>query len=171
MSTKKIVITGPESTGKTKLTKLLAEHFSAPYISEIARDYVENLGRKYTKDDVLKIAKMQIEAEEQILLQKTKYVFLDTDLIITKIWLVHVYGKSPDWIDKHLEEKPAYFHLLCYYDIDWKYDTVRENPNLREYLYNKYKEEIERLSIDYSVIKGKDELRIKNALKALDFII
>jgi nicotinamide riboside kinase len=170
MSTRKIVITGPESTGKTLLTKQLAEHFSMPFISEIARDYVENLGRKYTKSDILKIAKLQIEAEEKILQQKPEYVFLDTDLVITKIWLLHLYGNSPKWIDRHLKENPAFYYLLCYYDIDWQYDPVRENPNIREHLYRKYKQEIERLSINYSIIKGNGEQRFKNAIKALDFM-
>jgi nicotinamide riboside kinase len=59
----KIAVIGPESTGKSALTKALARHYSSPYVDEYARDYVAKLNRPYTFDDLCEIAKVQIEAE------------------------------------------------------------------------------------------------------------
>src|SRR5690554_5934857 len=95
--TLKIVLTGPESTGKTTLAEKLANHYSLAWTKELAREFVENLNRPYIEKDVLEIAKLQILEENKILNKNHKAVFFDTDLIITKIWLLHVYGKSPNW--------------------------------------------------------------------------
>lgn len=165
MQTKRIVITGPESTGKSELTKKLGEHFKMPYINEIARDYIENLNRNYTKNDVIQIAKLQVEEENKLLKQNPEYLFIDTDLIITKIWLIHVYGNYPKWIDEKLITTTRFCHLLCYYDLEWVYDPVRENSNLREFLFDKYKSQIEQLKIPYKVIKGRDDYRLKSAVE------
>ncbi|MDR2009111.1 MAG: ATP-binding protein [Bacteroidales bacterium] len=165
---KKIVLTGPESTGKSTLTKKLAEHFSVPYIAEIARDYVEELTRPYTKNDVIEIAKMQIDAEKKITEHFSEFIFLDTDLIITKIWLQHLYNDYPKWIDNWLKEEPAFLHLLCYYDLPWEFDPVRENSEMRPYFFNKYLEEIKKINTNYGIIKGQGEKRFENALKIVN---
>lgn len=62
----KIAVIGPESTGKSALTQALARHYTSPYVDEYARDYVTNLGRPYTFNDVCEIAKIQVKAEEYI---------------------------------------------------------------------------------------------------------
>lgn len=165
--TKKIVITGPESTGKSTLTKQLAGHYKVPYISEIARNYVENLKRPYEKNDVIEIARLQIDLEKEIINQKQEFIFLDTDLIITKIWLLHVYNDCPTWIDEYIKSHPAYLHLLCYYDIPWKHDPVRENPELRPYFFNKYLSEIQNYGMNYEIVKGQNNERFKNAVNIL----
>lgn len=164
---KKIIITGPESVGKSTLTKQLAVHFSVPYGTELARVYVENIQRAYKIDDVLEIAKLQIAQERRIMNSNSQFVFFDTDLIITKKWLLHLYGECPKWIDDYLEEFPADLHLLCYYDILWEKDPVRENQDIRPELYEAYKSEIERLGIDYVKISGQGELRVNSAIYAV----
>ena len=168
MLIKKIVLTGPESTGKSTLTKQLSEYYKMPMISEIARNYVANLNRPYTQKDVVEIAKLQINAEQKIIKQQPEIIFLDTDLIITKIWLIHRYSDCPMFVDKHLRENPAHLHLLCYYDIQWEYDSVRENPDLREYFFDKYLDEIKFYSLNYKIIKGTGEKRFENAVKLIN---
>lgn len=163
--TNKIVLTGPESTGKSTLTKQLAKCFSAPYVSEIAREYILNLNRAYTYRDVVKIAELQLEIENKIMNSDHAYVFFDTDLIITKIWLMHCFGKCPDWLDDAIKNTAADIHLLCYYDLIWEPDPLRENPDIRPQLYEKYKSEIICFGLDYEVVKGVGEERFDNARK------
>lgn len=163
INTKKVVLTGPESTGKSTLTKQLAEYFSVPYVSEIARDYILNLNKPYNYNDVLKIAELQIEAENRILNVGYDFVFFDTDLIITKIWLLHCFGKCPKWIDEELKKNAADLHLLCYYDLLWEPDPVRENPEIRSKLFEKYENEIILNGLKYAVIKGVLNERFDNA--------
>jgi nicotinamide riboside kinase len=163
----KIVITGPESVGKSTLTKELADYYSAPFIGELACTYISKLNRPYTKDDVLEIAHLQIEAEKEIVKSNPSIYFLDTDLIITKVWLEHVYGDCPAWIDEELTNNKADFHLLCYYDLPWVKDPVRENPDLRPYLFDRYETIIRSLGIDYGIVKGSGDNRFHISVEAL----
>jgi nicotinamide riboside kinase len=167
LKTKKIVLTGPESTGKSTLAKQLAEFYNVPCVAELARNFIANLGRAYTEDDVLEIARLQIEEEVKLLTSNQRAVFFDTDLVITKIWLLHVYGKSPKWIDDALNKYPADLHLLCNYDLPWEPDPVRENPDIRPLLFEKYKNEIVSLNQSYAIISGVGEERFSNAITAI----
>ena len=60
---KKIVVLGPESTGKSTLCKLLAEHFNTIWCTEYAREYLLANGTGYTFNDLLAIAKGQLALE------------------------------------------------------------------------------------------------------------
>ena len=62
---KKIVIIGPESTGKSTLCKQLAEHYKTLWCPEFAREYLLKHGMNYTFDDLLTIAKGQLALENQ----------------------------------------------------------------------------------------------------------
>ena len=81
----KIIVTGPESSGKSTLCKALSAHFKIPYSEEFARGFLDELGSNYKKDDLLKIAKGQLNSEENTQL-------LDTDLITIKLWSQYKYG-------------------------------------------------------------------------------
>jgi NadR type nicotinamide-nucleotide adenylyltransferase len=163
-----IVITGAESTGKSTLTERLANHFEAPYIHEIAREYVENLGRKYTYSDVENIAKMQIAKFNSISKSDTPYIFVDTWLIVTKIWFEFVYNKTPDWIIQEILKTKIDLFLVCDIDLPWIYDPVRENGGEnRRILQNKYIENINEFNFYYKLISGIDDERFNCALNYL----
>lgn len=163
----KIVLTGPESSGKSTLCKQLANHYNTICIEEFARTYVEKLTRKYNFDDVIKIAKKQIEQFNSMYKNANKFVFFDTDLIITKVWFEEVYNKVPNFINKHIQNNKPDMHLLCYPDIKWEKDNVRENEKSRKYLFYKYKYEIEKNNLNYNIIKGYGNSRLKLAIKKL----
>jgi len=149
----KIIITGPESSGKTTLCKALSKHFNLPFSKEYAREYLEKLNRNYNQDDLLKIAKGQLKSEQNTQL-------LDTDLITIKIWSEYKYGSCDNWIldqiEKQKTEKRIY--LLCKPDIPWEADPLRENPNDREELFEIYKKEIESLEHDYFIVDAENRL-------------
>ncbi|MFK8006949.1 MAG: AAA family ATPase [Saprospiraceae bacterium] len=60
---KKIILTGPESTGKSTLARQLAQVYNTVWVPEFARTYLEGLNRPYRGDDLLKIAKGQRDLE------------------------------------------------------------------------------------------------------------
>lgn len=148
----KVAIIGPESTGKTSLARFLAARYSGCYIPEYAREYVEALAPTYayTMQDVIHIAQYQID---QLASMDCPLTFFDTDLIITKVWLQHKYGQCPDFINEALQRYPMDAYLLCYPDIPWEPDPVRENPDIREYLFDCYEREIQSLNIPYYIIR------------------
>lgn len=169
----KIAIIGPESTGKTELTAKLASHFHAVWKPELAREYIENLNREYTFEDVCEIAHRQIIVENEYVQNNNahKIVFFDTDLIITKVWLQYKYHVTPDFVQKRLEEKHIDFYLLLEPDIAWKPDPVREHGDDRDYFFDWYKREIEMLQTPYAVINGLDDKRLQNAVKEIKIFL
>lgn len=167
----KIAIIGPESTGKSSLAKKLAEHYGVDWVPEYARQYVENLTTPYNYDDVCEIAKLQIEQENYHDSKKNtenKFVFFDTELIITKVWFEFKFGTVPSFLINQLNKGYFDYYLLCSPDIPWIADTVREHGSDREYFFNWYKSEIELLKKPYSIISGLDDERFFNATKELD---
>ena len=168
-SISKIVITGPESTGKTELAQALAEKYATLWVPEYARNYIENLERPYDYDDVVRIAQHQI-IEEQYYSSKVGQgiLFFDTWLIITKVWLDLVFGKCPESILKHIRSSKIDLFLVCNTDLAWIADPVRENGGeKRDLLLKLYCEEIRSFGFDYEIIDGFGPERTNNAILAL----
>ncbi len=166
--TKIIVATGAESTGKTELCRYLAQTLDIPWVPELARGYVEQLGRPYSYDDVVEIARLQIAEFERATTAGHSAVLFDTDLIITKVWFDVVYGRCPEWIPEAIRSHPATLHLLCKTDIPWVADNVRENGGpMREKLSEMYRKELETFGLPYVEIGGNGEMRRQNALAAI----
>jgi len=166
-----IVITGAESTGKSTLTEALANHFDVPFIPEIAREYVENLSEKYNYHDLENIAKKQIKQLTQLKKTKHPYIFVDTWLIITKIWFKVVFNKIPVWFDSAIEENKIDLFLICDIDLPWIPDAVRENGGeQRKILQNKYIQNIKDYNFKYKIVSGKDDERIQNAINYLNYL-
>ncbi len=166
----KVVIIGPESTGKTELAQKLALHYKALWIPEYAREYISQLDRKYTYEDVEHIARRQIQLEEEYSGRAGDILFFDTDLIISKVWFDVVYKRCPAFIPSFLQKAVYHVYLLCKPDIPWVYDPVRENPHLRWFLFEAYRTEILRYHFRYEVIEGFGDDRFNHALQAVSNI-
>ncbi|PWD98686.1 AAA family ATPase [Marinilabilia rubra] len=168
-----VVITGPESTGKSRLTIQLAEYFNGYLIEEYARSYVENLNRSYTFEDVEKITSIQVQEYLRIksAALHEDYAFFDTFLLITKVWFEEVFECCPVWLNHEIKTCKPDLALLCAPDLPWEADGVRENGHLRQYLFDRYKEELEFYSIPFHVVEGGGVQRFQNALKCVDSFI
>lgn len=166
---KKIVITGPESTGKTTLCMQLAKQYNSVYIPEYARFYVENLNRKYTYEDIEHIARKQVTLEKEFVSKANSYLFYDTYLIITKIWFVWCYEQYPKWVDEEIANGEIDLFLLLNTDIQWEKDLIRENNGEnRQKLFELYKNELEKFHKNYIIINGIGQERFRNALNAIN---
>ena len=168
MQCKTIVITGPESTGKSTLAAQLADHFNTQRVPEYARTYIDQLKRPYCESDLLAIAKGQFDGERQVLLQAEKPVFLDTSLEVIKIWSEKKYGRCDPWITQKLKTNRHDLYLLCQPDIPWQFDRQREYPNGREELFNLYRQELTEQNTNFVLISGLKEKRLLNALQYVE---
>lgn len=167
-TSKIIVITGAESTGKSTLAKALASHFEVPYIPEYARDYVLNLKEQYTYNDVELIARKQAEQLKESLKLNEPIIILDTWLLITKVWFEVVFKSVPDWIEKEIKNTHIDMFLICDTDLPWVADDVRENGGEnRNLLHKKYIEDIEKYNYKYQIINGDGATRVRNAIQAI----
>ena len=160
----KIIVTGPESSGKTTICKRLSNYYNIPFAEEYSRIYLNSLQRDYTQEDLLEIAKGQLKSNQE-------NQICDTDLITIKIWSEYKYGNCNNWILEQIEKQKTEnrFYLLCNPDIPWEADPLRENPTNREELFEIYKEEIEELGHNYSIIEGEE--RIKNSISKISSLI
>ncbi len=161
----RIGVIGAESTGKSTLCRQLSEQYGYRWIKEYAREYVENLSRPYTYDDVLHIARQQI-AELQACYDEP-VVLYDTELIITKVWMQHKFGNVAPEVEQAIREHPMDGYLILAPDIAAEYDPVRENLDKREYLHNWYIEEVKQTKQPYYIISGQGEIRLQTAAEAI----
>jgi len=166
---KKIVVLGPESVGKTTLCGELAKKLNAVFIPEFARTYVEQIHRAYNYEDVELIAKQQVKDFKEAICKNSdkEFLVMDTFLIVTKVWFLHVFERCPAWLQSELEKAEIDFFLLLKPDIPWVDNPVRENPHIREYLYDWYKRELDEIGASYAEIEGSGRIRTKRAMRAI----
>lgn len=167
----RVILTGPESVGKTSLCKALAIHYSAQWVPEYARTYLETLHRHYTYDDVEHIAKVQLQRWNEA--EGESMVFFDTFLIITKIWFAEVYGRMPNWIDAAIRNSKVELALLLLPDLPWEADPLRENGSdeRRQYLFELYKKELEYYQIPYYIVSGNSDARIEDSIAKINIFL
>ena len=161
---KKVVITGPESSGKSTLSKHLSESLFIPHVREYAREYIAALDRTYDQSDLLHIAKGQLDLEKDILSQTPSFLICDTDLLTITIWSEYKYGSCDSDIIRLLNDNLPDLYLLAAPDFPWVEDSQRENPANREELFSIYQKEIEDLEVPYKVISGNESERLEIAM-------
>lgn len=150
------------------ISEYLANRLACPWIPEYARDYIGQLSRPYNYNDIVHIAETQVQQKEKKEKAGVALLVLDTWLIITKIWFLEVYNKYPSWLDNEILKGKTDLFLICKPDIPWIPDPLRENGGeKREYLMNRYIEEIRKIGAEYKMIGGLGDLRYSNALEAV----
>ncbi|HMH33487.1 MAG TPA: ATP-binding protein [Puia sp.] len=185
---KKIVVIGPESTGKSTLCEQLAAAFDTIWCPEYAREYLLKYGMEYSYEDLLTIAKGQVTLEERYLKRAANVqqetpdsrlptpdsiLFIDTDQWVMKVWSEFVFGKCNQWILDQIVLRNYDLYLLCNTDLLWVRDELREYPDLenRERLFHIYKDIMINQQIPWVEISGNNEQRFSMAKNAVDQFI
>ena len=192
---KKIVIVGPESTGKSTLSQLLAIHYGTEWCAEYAREYLLANGTDYSYNDLLTIAKgqMALEDSSELLVGKGQIksnitplstvnstitthhaplLFIDTDMYVMKVWCEYVFGKCHPYIEEQIAERKYDLYLLCNIDLPWVKDELREYPDEapRKELYGIYKNILQNQSVPWVEISGNYEERLQKAIEAVNIL-
>jgi NadR type nicotinamide-nucleotide adenylyltransferase len=167
---KRIVIIGPESTGKSTLCTQLAEHFDTNWCPEFAREYLQDKGNNYSYEDLLTIATGQLKLEDQLASHaKNGLYFIDTDMYVMKVWCEVAFNNCHTWILKQIAERKYDFYFLCDVDLPWVQDGLREYPDLpfRKKLFNMYKDLLINSGRDWTTISGNYETRLQTAVHVI----
>jgi NadR type nicotinamide-nucleotide adenylyltransferase len=166
----KVVITGPESTGKTTLTQALAKHFKTDYVPEYARQYLEARNGEYVKDDLLIIAKGQIRIEDECPQINKPLIICDTSLEVIKVWSEWKYGNCDPFIEEQARLRLPNLFLLLKPDFPWQPDPLRENSYDRTELFAYYQKLLKDYKTNVVEISGDDKTRINGAIRAIEVI-
>lgn len=164
----RIALIGPESTAKSTLSEALAKHYQTVWVKEYAREYLQNKIGNYNLEDIIEITKHQLLIENKLIEEANKYIFVDTELIISKVWCEDVFQSCPAWIEKSIVENKYDLYLLTFPDILWIADPLRENPSRREFFFDWYERELNSIQANYTVIKGVGNSRLQNSIDAIE---
>ena len=172
---KRIVIYGPESTGKTTLACDLANHYKTNWVPEYAREYLQRKWdlhkEKCNLDDLINIALCQIKKENKMIPKSRKFIFCDTNVLVTKVWSeMYFKGYCPAQIKNILKSVRYDYYFLTNIDVPWVKDDLRDRPNNREEMFNYFKKQLDINKIQYSVVSGDNQERLKRASLILDKI-
>jgi NadR type nicotinamide-nucleotide adenylyltransferase len=167
---RRIVVTGPECTGKTTLAAELARSLGAPLIPEAARLFAEEHRGGLSAETVGPIAELAIRLEEDAIAASgapAPLLVRDTDLVSTVVYARHYYGSAPPWIESEALRRRADLYLLCVPDLPWVADGIRDRPRHREELYADFERELARIGATVAVIRGSGAARSMAASAAV----
>ncbi|WP_435261345.1 AAA family ATPase [Tenacibaculum sp. nBUS_03] len=172
----KVVLFGPESTGKTTLSGQLARHYNTVWTPEFAREYLQdkwNNERKTCEEsDLLPIAKGQMQLENELGKKADKVLICDTDLLETKVYSEAYYGGFVDPIlDKAALSNTYDIYFLTYIDTPWEADDLRDRPEQRLEMFQAFENALKKYNRPYILLKGDKETRLKKAITIIDELL
>jgi HTH-type transcriptional repressor of NAD biosynthesis genes len=172
----KIVLFGPESTGKTTISQQLARHYNTVWVPEYARDYLQNKWNNFRKtcenDDLIPIAIGQMKMENELSKKADRVLICDTDLLETKVYSQEYYGGYVDpRLDEAAQTNTYDLYLLTYIDTPWEEDDLRDRPELRLEMFQAFENALKTHGKKYIILKGSRKKRFNKAVKAIDKII
>ena len=172
----KIVMFGPESTGKTTLSKQLAAYYNTVWVPEYARAYLQDKWDKTQtvceKQDLLAIAQGQMQLENSLAKQANELLICDTDLLETMVYSEAYYsGDCPSELKKNALKNTYHLYFLTYIDTPWEADDLRDRPDQREEMFMCFKNTLEQYNRPYVLLKGTVEQRMKIAIDQIDKLL
>lgn len=172
----KVVLFGPESTGKTTLAEQLANHYQTEWVPEFMREYLEkkwqNTNQSIVRDDLIPIAKGQLKTEKQQAKKASKILFCDTNLLELKVYSEYYYnGFCPEFIRKEATKNEYDIYLLTYIDVPWTPDSLRDRPENREEMFDLFEKELIKQGFPYIRIKGNREERLNQSISVIDALL
>ncbi|MFV5687779.1 DUF4301 family protein [Flavobacterium sp. ZT3R25] len=168
----KIALFGPESTGKTTLAKQLAEYYNTEWVPEFARDYLQEKWNKNQLicdvDDMLPIAYGQTQLENKSLLIANKYLFCDTNLMVTKVFSEVYYNYCDPLLGEAAREHEYDLFFLTDIDVPWEKDDLRDSPEKRESVFAVFKQSLIDNKKPFITLSGDKNLRLNKAISIID---
>lgn len=165
---KKIAVVGAESTGKTWLCEHLALHYNTLWVPEYAREYFNDSDiYNYTLDDLIAIAKRQVEMEKELLPKANTFLFCDTTLETLKIWAELEFKQTPATIEQLMRKTHYDYYFITDNQVPWVADALRQNKHNRDLLFQMNEVEVKKSGRPYAIISGTEKHRLKNAIAIL----
>lgn len=172
----RVVLYGPESTGKTTLSKQLASYYHTNWVPEYMRTFLENKiivpGEEIVSYEELSIiAKGQMKAENASLSTADTLLFCDTNLLELQVYAEYYFGESPETISKHALKNKYDLYILTYVDVPWMADGMRDRPEDREKMFTLFKQKLIENNLPFITVKGNKQERLEFAVSYIDKLL
>ncbi|NND62818.1 MAG: ATP-binding protein [Flavobacteriaceae bacterium] len=169
----KVVLFGPESTGKSTLAERLANLYDTEWVPEFMRDYLQKKWDKeekqISKEDLLPIAEGQIRLENEKVIHANSYLFCDTNLRELKVYCRYYYnGFCPSEILEAADNHEYHHYFLTDIDLPWVADDLRDRPDDRQNMFRIFEQELIENNLPYTLLSGSLEERIEKATQVLE---
>ena len=172
----KVVIFGPESTGKTTLAQDLAQHYQTVWVPEYAREYLQEKWDREQKacepGDLLPIALGQMRLENTLSRRANGILICDTDLLETKVYSEAYYLGFCDPVLERAALANTYdLYLLTGIDVPWQADDLRDRPDEREEMFVTFRKALEDTGRRFILLEGAREDRLHKAVFHIDKLL
>lgn len=172
----KVVLYGPESTGKTTLSRQLARHYNSIWVPEYAREYLQDKWNNERKtcepQDLVPIAEGQMRLENALAKKTDTVLICDTDLLETKVYSEAYYlGSCDPLLEKYALKNTYDLYFLTYIDTPWEPDDLRDKPNERERMFEAFESALIKNNRPYVLLKGNKKERLEIAVKHIDKLL
>jgi nicotinamide riboside kinase len=168
----KIALFGPESTGKTTLAKQLAAYYKTEWVPEYAREYLQEKWNTKQQicniDDMLPIAYGQTQLENESAIIANKYLFCDTNLLVTKVFSEVYYNYCDPLLDQAAREHEYDLFFLTDIDVPWEKDDLRDSPDQRASVFAIFKQSLIDNKKPFITLSGDKDLRLKKAIAVVN---
>jgi len=169
----KIVIYGPESTGKTTMTKALAIHYQSEWVPEFARTFLQEKWDRQQEicslEDLITIARGQLKEEQRAAQKTNDLLFCDTNILVTKVWSeTHFEGYCASEIEALFKEAEVDLYLLTSIDVPWEKDDLRDRPDNRAQMFAYFKQQLDQYKLPYCILEGNEQKRLQKAIEVVD---
>lgn len=164
---RRVCLFGPESTGKTSLAARLASHFQTVVVPDHARALLERQAGQIVRDDIDRIARGQLAAEDALARSANRLLVCDTDALTSRLWSEHLFGDCPAWIAREAATRSYDLTLLCDVDVPWVWDEIRYMPDDRGAFFERCEAALQSAGRRYVRVRGDWDERFARAVEAI----
>lgn len=173
---KRVCLVGAESTGTTTLAQALAAHYGTQWVPEFGREYTEikcgTVGDmsaiRWTTPDFIEIARTQIACEDDAARNANRVLFCDTDALATAIWHERYMGARCRQVEEMSAARHYDLYLLTDCEIPFVQDGLRDGEHIRQWMTNRFRQELEKRNAPWALIRGNREKRLSDAIALVD---
>lgn len=164
---KRVCVFGPESTGKSTLSRRLAAEFNTLAVPEYARTLIESQQGRLEKRHMADIARGQAASEDALAPYANRVLFTDTDPVSTCVWSETLFGRTDPVITSLADQRHYDLHLLCDVDVPWVADMVRYLPDDRRGFLHRCERALKARGCQWVRISGDWDQRFEQAVSAV----
>ena len=161
-----VIVTGPESSGKSTLARDLAAALGAVAVPEYPRGYLLAAGRRAVLSDFDHFARVDGQLREAAARQG-RGVVRDTACEVLRVWAEDKFDSVPPAVDEAWRRQRPSAYVLCAPDLPWAFDPLREDPHRRRELHRRYRQLLAQTGVPVIDVGGSGEQRLRTALEPL----